>query len=262
MDIHKKTADLISLKGKVAIITGAASGIGLATAKRLSEAGAHTALLDINTSKGEAAEMEINKSGGRAIFLPCDVATNLDCKKTAEDVYREFGKIDILFNNAGVTRRKNTVDLIEEEWDLVLNVNLKAIYLLSHYVIPYMIRNGGGSIINTGSGWGLKGGPDAVAYCASMGGTVNLTRAMAIDHGKQGIRVNCVCPGDTDTQLLHDEAVQLGIKKNKFMREAADRPISRVGKPEDIANAVLYLASDMSSWVTGSIIVVDGGGIA
>ena len=185
-----------------------------------------------------------------------------DCKKTTEDVINEFGKIDILFNNAGVIRRKNTIELSEEEWDLVLNVNLKAIYLLSHHVIPYMIKNGGGSIINTGSGWGLKGGVDAVAYCAAKGGVVNLTRAMAIDHGRDGIRVNCVCPGDVDTPLLHDEAAQLGEDDTKFMKEAADRPINRVGLPEDIANAVLFLASDMSSWVTGSILVVDGGGTA
>ncbi len=161
-----------------------------------------------------------------------------------------------------MTKRKNVVELSEEEWDLVLNVNLKAIYLLSRQVIPRMIEDGGGSIINTGSGWGLKGGPNAAAYCAAKGGTVNLTRAMAIDHGRQGIRVNCVCPGDTDTELLHDEAAQLGEDDAEFMKVAADRPLHRVGLPEDIANAVLYFASDMSGWVTGSVLVVDGGGLA
>lgn len=262
MKIGKKALELISLEGKVAMITGGASGIGLGTAKRLAEVGASIALLDIDKARGKRAAKEIRKLGGDAEFFWCDVTSNSECEKTAEDVYREFGKIDILFNNAGVTVRKNTVELIEEEWDLVLSVNLKAIYLLSHHVIPYMIENGGGSIINTGSGWGLKGGPNAVAYCASMGGTVNLTRAMAIDHGRQGIRVNCVCPGDTDTPLLHDEAAQLGEDEDEFMREAAERPIGRLGIPEDIANAVLYFASDMSSWVTGAILVVDGGGLA
>lgn len=262
MNINKKVLELISLEGKVAMITGAASGIGLGTAKRFTEVGARVALLDIDESKGEKAAKEINNLGENAKFYKCDVISNSDCKKIAEKVYKEFGRIDTLVNNAGVIIRKNIVELSEKEWDLVLGVNLKAIYLLSHYVIPYMIKNGGGSIINTGSGWGLKGGPNAVAYCAAKGGVVNLTRAMAIDHGKHNIRVNCVCPGDTDTPMLHSEAAQLGEDEAEFMKEATDRPINRVGRPEDIANAILYLASDLSSWVTGSILVVDGGGLA
>ncbi len=262
MNTNHKALELFSLGGKVAMITGAASGIGLAAAKRLTEMGASIALVDINEAKGKEAAEEIERLGKRARFFKCDVTSDSDCKKTTEDVYQEFGKVDILFNNAGVTRRKNVVELSEEEWDLVLNVNLKSVYLLSRHVIPHMIKQGGGSIINTGSGWGLKGGPNAAAYCAAKGGTVNLTRAMAIDHGRQGIRVNCVCPGDTDTELLHDEAAQLGVDDTEFMEEAADRPLHRVGLPEDIANAVLYFASDMSSWVTGSVLVVDGGGLA
>jgi len=262
MNINIKALELISLEGKVAMITGAASGIGLATAKRLAEMGASIALLDINESKGKEAEEEVKNLGGKAKYFRCNVTSSSDCKITTDDVYREFGRIDILFNNAGVTRRKDIVELSPEEWDLVLDVNLKAIYLLSHQVIPYMTKNGGGSIINTGSGWGLKGGPKAVAYCAAKGGVVNLTRAMAIDHGREGIRVNCVCPGDVDTPLLHEEAAQLGEDEAGFMKKAADRPINRVGQPEDVANAVLYLASDMSKWVTGTTLVVDGGGLA
>lgn len=262
MKVNKELIKLISLDQKIAMITGAVSGIGLATARRLAEAGAKVALLDIDDTKAEEAIKRIERVGGKAKFYKCDVTLNSDCKNTADEVYREFGKIDILFNNAGVIRRKNTIDLSEEEWDLVLNVNLKAVYLLSHHVIPYMIESGGGSIINAGSGWGLRGGAKAVAYCAAKGGVVNLTRAMAVDHGKQNIRVNCVCPGDTDTPLLHEEAFQLGEEENEFMRKAAERPLQRVGIPEDIANAVLFLASDMSSWVTGAIFVVDGGGLA
>ena len=262
MNINKKALELISLKGKITVITGAASGIGFTTAKRLAEVGSSIALLDINESKGNEAAGEINKIGESAKFFLCDVTSNHECKKTTENVIKEFGKIDVLFNNAGIIKRKNIVELSEEEWDLILGINLKAVYLLSHHVIPYMVKNGGGSIVNTGSGWGLRGGPNAAAYCAAKGGVVNLTRAMAIDHGRQGIRVNCVCPGDIDTPLLFDEAKQLGKDFNEFMIEAADRPINRVGLPEDIANAVLYLASDLSSWVTGSILVVDGGGLA
>ena len=262
MNMNPKASEILSLEGKVAIITGAASGIGLASAKLLAKAGAGVALLDVDATKGKKAKQEIEKIGRKAKFYRCDVTSNSDCKKTTEDVYQKFGKIDILVNNAGVTRRKDVVELNEEEWDLVLNVNLKAIYLLSRHVIPHMIEDGGGSIINIGSGWGLKGGPQAAAYCAAKGGVVNLTRAMAIDHGKQNIRVNCVCPGDVDTPLLHEEAAQLGEDETEFLKKAADRPLKKIGQPEDIANAVLYLASDMSSWVTGSILVVDGGGLA
>jgi len=262
VNMNPKASEILSLEGKVAIITGAASGIGLASAKLLAKAGAGVALLDVDATKGKKAKQEIEKIGRKAKFYRCDVTSNSDCKKTTEDVYQKFGKIDILVNNAGVTRRKDVVELNEEEWDLVLNVNLKAIYLLSRHVIPHMIEDGGGSIINIGSGWGLKGGPQAAAYCAAKGGVVNLTRAMAIDHGKQNIRVNCVCPGDVDTPLLHEEAAQLGEDETEFLKKAADRPLKKIGQPEDIANAVLYLASDMSSWVTGSILVVDGGGLA
>lgn len=262
MSIKTKVSDLISLDEKVAVITGAASGIGFGTAKRLAEAGASVVLLDIDKSGGEKAAEEILNIGGKAKFYRCDVTSSIDCKKVTEDIIQDFGRIDILFNNAGIIIRKNIVDLTEEEWDQVLNVNLKTIYLLSHQVIPYMIKKGGGNIVNTGSGWGLKGGPNAAAYCASKGGVVNLTRAMAIDHGKNNIRVNCVCPGDVDTPLLHGEAAQLGEDEAKFLKEAADRPLGRIGVPDDIANAVLYFASDMSSWVTGSVLVVDGGGLA
>jgi NAD(P)-dependent dehydrogenase (short-subunit alcohol dehydrogenase family) len=129
-------------------------------------------------------------------------------------------------------------------------------------VIPHMIRGGGGCVINTGSGWSLKGGPRAAAYCAAKAGVLNLTRAMAIDYGKDNIRVNCVCPGDVDTAMLRSECQQLGEDPTQFMRSAAARPLARVGTPEDIANAVLFLASPMSAWVTGTSLVVDGGGLA
>jgi NAD(P)-dependent dehydrogenase (short-subunit alcohol dehydrogenase family) len=247
--------NLLSLNKKVAIITGGASGIGLSTAKLLADMGATVALVDINEKRGKIVAEDINKLGGKAKFFSCDVTKDDECKKTV--------KIDILFNNAGVIVRKNIIDLHENEWDLVINVSLKAIFLLSRYVIPIMIEQGnGGSIVNTGSGWGLKGGPNAVAYCAAKGGVVNMTRAMAIDHGKHSIRVNCVCPGDTDTDLLRNEAVQLGQNEDEFMKEAADRPLKRVGIPQDIAHTVLYLVSDLSSWVTGTTVVVDGGGLA
>ena len=254
--------NLLSLDGKVAIITGAASGIGRATAELLAEVGAAVALIDIDESGGKEAAAHIKDSGGKSEFFHCNVISDFDCGSVVEDIHTHFGRIDTLFNNAGVIHRKSVIELEETEWDLELDINLKAIFFLSRYVIPMMIRNGGGSIVNSGSGWGLKGGPKAAAYCAAKGGVVNLTRAMAIDHGRQGIRVNCICPGDIDTPLLRSEAHQLGISEEDFMKEAADRPINRVGTPEDVAKAVLFLASDLSTWVTGTHIVVDGGRLA
>lgn len=259
--------DFLSLEGKVAVITGAASGIGLGVAQLLSAYGATVAMLDVNPNGEEEAE-NIRQEGRVAQFYKCDVTSIKEVEDTVNSIKENFGRIDILFNNAGVTVRKTVVELEEKEWDFVLDVGLKGTFLLSKFVIPVMAEGGGGSIINTGSGWGLKGGDQAAAYCAVKGGIVNLTRAMAIDHGPQNIRVNSVNPGDTDTAMLRDEGVQTGIVVDEKTRDAyleecgIDRPLKRIGMPEDIANAVLFLASEFSSWVTGAALVVDGGGIA
>lgn len=260
--IEERAAILLSLRGKVAIVTGAASGIGRGISLRLAEMGALVAVLDIDEPKGRATAAEIESQGGEAIFLKCDVRRAADCRRVVEAVIERSGKVDILCNCGGIAIRKDIVELTEDEWDLALDVTLKGIYLLSREVVPHMIRTGGGSIINIGSGWSLKGGPRAASYCAAKGGTVNLSRAMAIDHGKHNIRVNCVCPGDVDTPMLRSECSQLGENAQAFMREAANRPLARVGTPDDIANAVLFLASPMSSWITGTALVVDGGGLA
>ncbi len=240
------------------MVTGAASGIGRGIALRLAEMGARVAALDIDEAKGRAVVDEI----GNAIFHKCDVRSTADCRAVTDAVIAKWARIDILCNCAGIAIRKDVVELAEDEWDRALGVTLKGIFLLSREVIPHMIRADGGSIINIGSGWSLKGGPRAASYCAAKGGTVNLTRAMAIDHGKHNIRVNCVCPGDIDTPMLHSECAQLGEDEKAFMREAANRPLARVGTPEDVANAALFLASPMSSWITGAALVVDGGGLA
>lgn len=258
----KPIANLVGLSGKVAVVTGAASGIGRAAAELLAEAGAALALLDVDPERGETAARIIRENGGTASFFLCDVSSESDCRRAVAAVVEEFGRLDILLNNAGVIVRKDAVGLAEAEWDRALDVTLKGVYLMSRFVIPHMVKGGGGSIINTGSGWSLKGGPEAASYCAAKGGVLNLTRAMAIDHGPQNIRVNCVCPGDIDTPLLRDEARQLGQPWEEFAREAADRPLGRLGTPEDVARAVLFFAGDMSSWVTGAFLVVDGGGLA
>lgn len=261
-NIADRAAQLLSLEGKVIVVTGAASGIGRGVALRLSEFGASVAVLDIDDVGGTRTAGQIGDQIGEAIFLKCDVRSAADCCKAVEAIVQKWSKIDILCNCAGVAIRKDVVELTEEEWDSALDVTLKGIFLLSREVVPHMIRARGGSIINIGSGWSLKGGPRAASYCAAKGGTVNLTRAMAIDHGRHNIRVNCVCPGDVDTPMLHSECVQLGENPQKFMKEAANRPLARVGTPEDVANAVLFLASPMSSWITGAALVVDGGGLA
>jgi NAD(P)-dependent dehydrogenase (short-subunit alcohol dehydrogenase family) len=250
------------LSGKVALITGAASGIGRATALLFAREGAAIALADLKIDAGQRVADEIAQAGGRPFFEPMDVTRAADCQRLVERAIREFGRIDILFNNAGIIRRATVLELSEDDWDRVMAVNVKSIYLLSREVIPHMQKAGGGTIINTASGWGLTGGVRAAVYCASKGAVVLLTKAMAIDHGPQKIRVNCICPGDTDTGMLREEAQQLGEENSRFLAESAKRPLGRVGTPEEIAQAALYLASDASSFVTGTALIVDGGGLA
>jgi NAD(P)-dependent dehydrogenase (short-subunit alcohol dehydrogenase family) len=262
MTIAEKAEHLLSLDGQVAMVTGAASGIGRGIALLLAQMGAAVAVLDIDDQGGAEAVSEIFRQNGKAVFFRCNVRSPEDCARAVRTTIETFGKISILCNNAGIVIRKSVTELREEEWDTVLDVTLKGAYLLSREVIPHMIRNGGGRIVNTGSGWSLKGGPKAAAYCAAKAGVLNLTRSMAIDHGKDNIRVNCVCPGDVDTPMLKGECAQLGDEPHNFMKEAADRPLRRIGTPEDVAMAVLFLAGDMSNWITGACLVVDGGGLA
>jgi NAD(P)-dependent dehydrogenase (short-subunit alcohol dehydrogenase family) len=252
----------LRLENKVALITGGGSGIGRATALLFAREGASVAIADVNEKAAQAVADEIKKSSGHTLFEPADVTRPADCRRIVDRTMQEFGRIDILFNNAGIIRRATVLDLSEDDWDRVMEVNVKSIYLLSREVIPHMQKQGGGSIINTASGWGLTGGARAAVYCASKGAVVLLTKAMAVDHGSQKIRVNCICPGDTDTGMLRNEAQQLGEAADRFLADAAKRPLGRIGSPDEIAQAALYLASDASSFVTGTALVVDGGGLA
>lgn len=250
------------LQGKTALITGSASGIGRATALLFAREGAAVCMVDLNEEAGQKVAVEISSSGGHAIFEPANVSCAADCQRVVERSVRTLGGIDVLFNNAGIIQRASVVEIRESDWDAVMAVNTKSVFLMCREVIPIMVLAGGGAIINTASGWGLAGGARAAAYCASKGAVVLMTKAMAIDHGRQGIRVNCICPGDTDTAMLRSEARQLGEPEDKFLSESANRPLGRVGRPEEIAKAALYLASDESSFVTGVALVVDGGGLA
>lgn len=250
------------LQGKRAIVTGGAGGIGRAASLALATEGAAVAVVDLREAAAAAVADEIVAAGGRAIGVGADVSDEESIKAVVARVLGEFGGIDVVFNNAGIARRTTAVETKVEDWDLSFAVNVRSIFLMVKHVVPIMAAQGGGSIINTGSGWGLKGGGRALPYCASKGAVVNMTRAMAIDHGPDNIRVNSINPGDTDTAMLRDEASQVGQSEAEFLVDAADRPLNRMGRPEEIADAVVWLASEKSSFVTGAAIVVDGGGIA
>jgi NAD(P)-dependent dehydrogenase (short-subunit alcohol dehydrogenase family) len=252
----------MKLDGKVALITGGNSGIGQATAALLAEEGAAVVLTGRNQERGERVAQAINDAGGTAFFICSDVRFADDCRQAVEETLDRFGRIDVLFNNAGVLYAGTVPECTEEEWDETIDSSLKGAFLMSKYALPSMIERGSGSIIHTSSGWGILGGERAAAYCAAKGGLVVMTKAMAIDHGPQGIRVNCVCPGDVDTPMLPDDAMTRGMSWEDYMASASDRPLGRVGTAEEIARAVLFLASDDSSFVTGEALVVDGGGIA
>jgi len=261
-----ETASLESkgiLKGKVALITGAASGIGRATAILFAREGAIISIVDINEIEGQKTVQTIVENGGRAIFVQCDVSKTEECQNAVQQTLNELERVDILFNNVGVLHRTSVLETSEEEWDLVHAINLKSAFLFSKYIIPSMMENGGGVIVNSGSGWSFVGGDKAVTYCVTKSAIVNLTRCLAIEHGKHNIRANCICPGDTNTNLIRDESRQLGIPHEQAMAEsAARRPLRRIGEPEDIAQALLYLVSDASSYMTGATLIVDGGGLA
>ena len=250
------------LKDKSAIITGGGSGIGRATALAMAAEGANVAIFDINEEAALKVAAEASALGVKAVGLSVNVASEEDVKRGVAAAAAEFGTINVLFNNAGIIRRANVIDTTLEEWDQVMGVNVRGPFLLCKYVIPLMIEAGGGAIVNTGSGWGLKGGGNALSYCTSKAAVVNMTRALAIDHGPDNIRVNSVNPGDTNTPMLREEARQLSQEEAAFLEESNDRPLKRMGTPEEIAEAVVWLASDASSYVTGSALVVDGGGIA
>ncbi len=250
------------LQGKIALLTGGSSGIGRATALLFAGEGAAVSIVDLDKAGGLAAVQSIVSFGGSAIFIHGDVTKSEDCKRAAEQTVNELGGLDILFNCAGIIHRASVPETSEKDWDKVMSVNVKSIFLLSKYAIPIMARAGGGVIINVASGWGLSAGRRAAAYCASKGAVVQLTKAMALDHGPENIRINCICPGDVDTPLIREEAKQLGESFDRFMKEASRRPLRRIGKPEEVAQAALYLASGASSYVTGASLVVDGGGTA
>jgi len=250
------------LEGKVGLITGGTSGIGRTTALMFAEEGAGVAFTGRSEQRGQQVAGEIEANGGRALFIRADVRSAEDCRRSVSETVKAFGKLDVLFNNAGNYIPNDAVDCSEEEWDSQVDTCLKGTFLMSKFALPVMIEQGGGSIVNNASGWGLVGGDRSVAYCAAKGGVVIMTKAMAIDHGPQGIRVNCVCPGDTVTPMEFQDAEDRGMTWEEYEARASDVPLGRMGQTEEIARAVLFLASDESSYTTGAVLSVDGGGVA
>ncbi|QNL43984.1 SDR family oxidoreductase [Oscillibacter hominis] len=266
MEIQDK---YLSLEGKVAIITGAGSGIGLAVSQLYVKYGAKVAMVDIS----DKCQEEADKIGDSAKFFKCNVSSEADVKATVEAVKAAFGRIDILVNNAGIIVRKTVLDTTEEEWDRCLDIGLKGVFLFSKHTVPIMIEQGGGVIVNTASGAAIKGVPDSAPYNAYKGGVAALTRGMAVDFGKYNIRVNCVCPGDIITPMLISEGIQTGKittadpktpeekeAMEKFLESCGSyRPLRRIATAEQIAYTFLFLATDMSVYATGGSFVVDGG---
>lgn len=250
------------LKGKVAIITGSTSGIGKATAALFAQEEAKVVVVGRRFETGEIVTGEIKKRGGEAIFVKTDISDPEQVKRLLERTFAVYGKVDILFNNAGIlpeSAKKPIADCSIEEWDHMMTVNAKGVFITSKYVIPEMINNGGGVIINTSSQLAFVAIKGRGIYSASKSAVAMLTKAIAIEYAPYHIRANCICPGLVETEIGMP-IIREAQKDEKTWTSLIEKyPIGRLGKPEDIAHAALFLASDESSWITGSCLMIDGG---
>ena len=247
------------LKDKIAIVTGAGSGIGRACAIALAREGAHVALVGRRKERLEETSREIGES---ALVLAADVSHKDEIARVVEQTTGHFGALNVLLNNAGVLHIGTVEQITEEQWDETFNVNVRGVWLLSRAVLPQMRKAGGGSIINMASVLGINGARNRASYAPSKGAVVLLTKCMAIDHGHEHIRVNAICPSFVETDLTAAVVSQAPDPKSVRSERIAVHPIGRLGQPEDIAGLAVYLASEESSWVTGSIFSVDGGYLA
>jgi len=249
---------IIELSGKVAIVTGGAMGIGEATARKLASAGASVAILDPNETVGAKTATDIRQTGAQCDFFLCDVSHSAEVEHTISAVVAQHGAIDILVSNAGIQHYGDVITTSEEEWDRLMAINLKGCFLVSKFAVPHMLK-GGGAIVVVGSVQSFTAIKNSVAYVTSKHALLGLTRALSLDYAQKGIRVNCVCPGTIDTPMLH-WAASLAPDPNAVI-QACDRmhALGRIGKPEEVADAILYLVSPMSSFITGAALLVDGG---
>ncbi|MXZ67736.1 MAG: glucose 1-dehydrogenase [Acidimicrobiia bacterium] len=241
------------LEGKAAVVTGAGQGIGAAIARLFAAEGARLVLADMRSGPATGVVDEITSGGGEAVFVQADVTSDADCKRMIDTAIEGYGTLDILVNNAGIAGKGTVTEVTEEFWDRVMAVNLKSIFLASRHAVPHMERAGGGSIVCIASVAGMTGEMGQVAYNTSKHGVIGLVRCMAYDHAAAGIRVNAVCPGAIDTPLLSP------LTEERRTRLEGMHMMRRLGRPEEIARAVLYLAGDESSFMTGAAHVVDGG---
>ncbi len=246
-------------QGKVAVVTGAGAGIGEAALRAFAGEGAAVALVDIDQARGEALAGELTAAGHDALFIRADVSHEEEVRRLVAAVVDRWDRLDILVNNAGIYRQGDVTQATAEEWARIMAVNLTGPFLCTRYAVPVMIRHGGGVIVNVASEAGLVGIKGQVAYNVSKGGLIALTRSCAVDLAEQGIRVNCVCPGTTDTPLVREALSRAADPVATRRRLEAIRPLNRLGTPEEIASAILYLASDEVGYATGAILSVDGG---
>jgi len=240
---------------KVVLVTGAASGIGKATALRFGAEGAHVAAADRNVEGAEATAAAIREAGGDAIGVACDVADQASAKAAVASTVARYGRLHVLASVAGVGGFARTIDETFEHWNQLIAVNLTGTFLMCQNALPHILETKG-SIVTTASTAGLKSHPYAAAYCASKGGVVMLTRALAVEYARKGVRINCVCPGGVDTPILQQFSLPPGGSQAQLMRIAP--LLDRMGTPAEIAGAIAFLASDDASYVNGSIFVVDG----
>lgn len=246
--------------GRVVLVTGAASGIGRATASAFAGAGAKVVASDVDAEAGEALARELTSARAEAIFVPADVSQCADVEALVERAVRHFGRLDCAFNNAGVEgAMAPTAECTEENWDRTLGINLKGVWLCMRAEIPRMLEHGGGAIVNMASVAGLVGFENLPAYCASKGGVVQLTRAAALEYAKRGLRINVVCPGVIRTAMV--DRITQGAREAEEQFTAME-PMGRMGRPDEVATAVLWLCSDEASFVTGHALAVDGGLVA
>lgn len=253
-----------SLQGKTAIVTGAGNGIGRAIAQAMAAAGANIVVSDVLADDGERSASEIRESGGQAAFVRADVSQEDEVRSMVERAATTFGTIDLLVNNAGTGGQSGRAHEIEvRDFDQVISVNLRGTFLCTKFAIPHFLSKGAGGILNIASTYGLVAAPNLPAYCASKGGIINLTRQLALDYGPNHIRVNAICPGYIDTGLRRRRAIlsaeELAAAVSLREKAAGMQPLRRQGQPEEVARVAVFLCSDAASFMTGSIVTVDGG---
>ena len=252
----------IRFEGKVVLVTGAGSGIGQATALAFGTAGAHVVAVDRRLDAANRTTALIEAAGGHGVAVACDVTNAAECEAAVAKALKVTGHLDVLVNNAGIGHSGSVLATDEATWDAVMNVNVKGTFLMSKAALPAMIQQRSGAIVNTASIAGIKGLPERAVYCTSKFAIVGLTRAMALDHVGQGVRINCVCPGTTETPWIAERLDEAKDPQAARAALVARQPMGRLGLPEEMAAAILFLASDASRFTPGSALAVDGGFLA